>query len=249
MKFFRKQPLRIGPWLPNAVTLCNLFAGFFSILAVTDERFELGAWLIFLAMIFDSLDGNIARALKQSNEFGRELDSLADVVSFVVAPTLLAYKSWPSELAPWGLIVVLLYLSAGTYRLARFNIRPPVRAYFEGFPTPAGAVIIAMTVIAYQKGEWLGIVHRMVDHGILMVAIGFLMVSSVPYPKISGMRFSKWQLLFYVGAIVFSLGFIVINFETAIALLFLSFLIVCPILFHFQKIADAKAERIALEKH
>ena len=89
MRFKKYEHIHIGPWLPNAVTLCNLFAGFFSILAVCDGNFETAAWLIFLAMILDSLDGNIARALKQSNEFGRELDSLSDIVSFVVAPAFL----------------------------------------------------------------------------------------------------------------------------------------------------------------
>ena len=199
------------------------------------------SWLIFVSLICDSLDGNIARALKNPNIFGRELDSLADIVSFVVAPSLLAFKSWPSQFAPWTLFVVMAYLSAGTYRLARFNVRPPVKAHFEGFPTPAGAVIVAMTVIAYQKNEWPGIFHYIVDHGILMMVISALMVSRIPYPKFSGIKFSKWQFFFYVSLILFVTVFVVINSETALVFLFLTYMIATPIYFlYFPKPVDEK---------
>ncbi len=229
----------MGSWLPNSVTLLNLFSGFFAILMVTEEKLQTAAWFIFASLICDSLDGNIARALKNPNIFGRELDSLADIVSFVVAPSLLAYKSWPGEFFPWTLLSVLIYLWAGAYRLARFNVRPPVKAHFEGFPTPAGAVIVAMTVIAYQKNEWPGIFHSIVDHGILMVVISVLMVSRIPYPKLSGIKFVKWQFLFYFGVIVFFTVLKWANLETALVSLFLLFLIVSPIYFHYlPKSAD-----------
>ena len=240
MKMGKHEYHFTGSWLPNTVTLCNLFCGFFSILMVTEERLETAAWLIFVSMICDSLDGNIARALKNPNVFGRELDSLADIVSFVVAPSLLAYKSWPPQFAPWTVIVVLIYLAAGAYRLARFNIRPPVRAHFEGFPTPAGAVIMAMTVIAYQKNEWPGIFHAIVDHGILMILISAMMVSRVPYPKLSGVKFSKWQFFFYLSILVFAIVFAVINVETAVASLFLLFLFVSPIYFVYFPVKSAE---------
>jgi CDP-diacylglycerol--serine O-phosphatidyltransferase len=242
MKMGKHEYHFTGSWLPNSVTLCNLFSGFFSILMITEERFELAAWLIFVSMICDSLDGNIARALKNPNIFGRELDSLADIVSFVVAPSLLAYKSWPPQFAPWTIVVVLIYLSAGAYRLARFNIRPPVRAHFEGFPTPAAAVIVAMTVIAYQKNEWPGIFHAIVDHGILMILLSVMMVSRVPYPKLSGVKFSKWQFLFYVSVLVFAVVFSMINAETAVVSLFLIFLFVSPVYFAYFPVKAAEED-------
>ncbi len=241
MKLSERQYNFMSSWLPNSVTLLNLFSGFFAILMITEKNLETAAWLIFVSLICDSLDGNIARALKNPNIFGRELDSLADIVSFVVAPSLLAVKSWPTQYVPWTLLAALIYLSAGAYRLARFNVRPPVKAYFEGFPTPAGAVIVAMTVIAYQKNEWPGIVHYIADNGILMVVISVLMVSRIPYPKLSGIKFSKWQFFFYSCVIVFSIVFMKLNLETATCFLFLFFMLVSPIYFlYFPKYADEK---------
>ncbi len=242
MKIGEREYRFTTTWLPNTITMLNLFSGFSAILMVTDRRYVEASWLIFLSMIFDSLDGNVARALKNQNIFGRELDSLADIVSFVVTPSLLAYKCWADgEWAAVTSTASFLYLWAGAYRLARFNVRPPVKTYFEGCPTPAGAVIVAMTVIAYKKGEWLGIFNRMVDHGILMSVIAFLMTSRIPYPKFSGVKFSKWQFFFYAGFFFFVLIAVMASLETAVAALFLLYLFVSPIYFHC--LSKSKSEK------
>lgn len=221
-------------WLPNTVTMLNLFSGFFAILMITEAKYVVAGWFIFAAMIFDSLDGNIARALKNPNIFGRELDSLSDIVSFVVAPALLVFRVWSGDtFSIVTLIAALTYLWAGTYRLARFNVRPPVRAYFEGCPTPAGGVTVVMSVIAYQRNEWPPIFHFVIQHGFLLFLISYLMVSRIPYPKLSGVKFSKWQFFFYIGALIFGYTSFVTSLETAIALLFMLYLFISPIFFHY----------------
>src|SRR5262249_36735867 len=116
----RKHPKLV--FLPDMVTSFNLFTGFLSILLVTRVRLRDAAWLIFLSMIWDSLDGNIARMFQNPTQFGRELDSLADIVSFVTAPALLAATFLVRKVSPWSLLWLYFYLAAGAFRLARFNI-------------------------------------------------------------------------------------------------------------------------------
>lgn len=243
MIFSKKgQGLFSSAWLPNSVTYVNLFSGFLAILMIMQDRLSSAAWLILLAMVCDSLDGNIARALKNSSEFGRELDSLADMVSFVVVPPLLVCKSWPNEFSNWALLVAFTYLACGSYRLARFNVRPPVRTFFEGLPTPAAAVAMAMTVVIYQKNEWSGLFDYIFDHGILMLMVSVLMVSRIPYPKFSAIRFSKWKFFFYSALLVFFIVCVEVNPETAVGSVFFLFLVLAPIVFSISQGIQKKRE-------
>lgn len=231
----KKRGFFSSAWLPNSVTYLNLFSGFLAILMIMQDRLTSAAWLIVLAMVCDSLDGNIARALKNSNDFGRELDSLADMVSFVVVPPLLVCKSWPAEFSQWALLVAFTYLACGSYRLARFNVRPPVRTFFEGLPTPAAAVLLAMTVVIYQKNEWPGFFDYVYDHGILMLVVSVLMVSRIPYPKFSAIKFSKWKFFFYLALLVFFIACVQVNPETAVGSVFFLFLTLAPIVFSISQ--------------
>src|SRR6266853_5735130 len=168
------RKLRKGMYiLPSLFTTANIAAGYYAILQVTHGNFtdfwhfDNAAKAIGFAVLFDGLDGRIARMTKTSSDFGRELDSLADVITFGVAPAMLAW-SWgfrqlPAVLAPQllsklgqlGAIASFLFLMAGTSRLARFNITDnpqpsnpgrPGKKYFVGMPIPAGAGVIAAVV-------------------------------------------------------------------------------------------------------
>lgn len=238
----RKKSLFSSAWLPNSITYLNLFFGFLAILLILQDRIVPAAWLILLSMVCDSLDGNIARALKNSNEFGRELDSLADMVSFVVVPPLLVYKSSPVEFSNWALLVGFVYLACGSYRLARFNVRPPVRTFFEGLPTPAAAVLIAMVVAINQKSKMVGLVETALNHGVLMLIASVLMVSRIPYPKFSAIKFSKWKPFFYLALIIFAVTCVQVNPETAVGSVFLLFLAVAPIIFSISQDIQKKKE-------
>lgn len=184
-------------WPANLLTLVNLFSGFGAILMVMEGRLAAAAWLILLCLIWDSLDGNTARRLQASSPFGRELDSLADVVSFVVAPALLAFRIFP----PLHASAAFLYLAAGTYRLARFNVRPATRTYFEGLPVPAAAATLASVVLAFSRRDTLNLLGSASLLAALMVMLSVLMVSYLRYPKLSAINFSRWRWL-YAGALL-----------------------------------------------
>lgn len=226
MGFLRRGTERYfsASWPANMVTLANLFSGFGAILLAMEGRLAAAAWLILLCLVWDSLDGNAARRLHVSTPFGRELDSLADLVSFVVAPALLAFKICPPLQASSG----FLYLAAGTYRLARFNVRPATRTYFEGLPTPAAAVTLASVVLAFSRHDTLELLRSVSLLAALMVGLSVLMVSYLRYPKLSAIKFSRWQWL-YVGAFLMFLAAVWrVDFETGLVCVCLLFVALGP---------------------
>jgi CDP-diacylglycerol--serine O-phosphatidyltransferase len=142
-------------WLPNLLTTGALFAGFYAVVAAIDWKFENAGIAIFVAMIFDGLDGRVARWTHTDSAFGKEYDSLSDMVSFGLAPAIVTYQ-WGvariSEYGPlWrriGWLVCFFYAAAAALRLARFNSRAATqdKHYFEGLPSPSAAGIVAAFV-------------------------------------------------------------------------------------------------------
>ncbi len=210
---------------PNMITMLNLVSGFFSILMSMQGRYEDAVWLIFLALVLDSLDGHVARIFGNETLFGRELDSLADAVSFVVAPCIFVVMMFfPKNL--WALLLVtVFYLCSGIFRLARFNVHPTAKGSFEGLPTPAAALTLCMTLVAFHRNQWRA---STVYCLILMTALAFLMSSDIPYPKVSAIKFRTWRTLFIVQVLVFILALTYLNIQSAIASVFLAFLVLSP---------------------
>jgi CDP-diacylglycerol--serine O-phosphatidyltransferase len=141
--------------LPNLLTTCGLFAGFYSIVASIDGNFERAALAIFAAMLFDSLDGRVARLTSTASEFGKEFDSLADMVSYGLAPAIVIYQWGVQRLAEYGAVwgrlgwlAAFLYVAAAAFRLARFNTNVVVqdRRFFQGLASPAAAAGVASMV-------------------------------------------------------------------------------------------------------
>ena len=160
------------------VTLANAVSGLIAIIAAVYGRFNLAAALILLAVVFDALDGRVARFSKKSNELGKQLDSLADIVSFGVAPAVIGYmlglRSW------YGIAALSFYLICGVLRLARFNITDPKKIKgFEGVPITVGGVTIALLV--FVIGYFPNLLQYM---PIVYVLFGFLMISSIPIKKL-----------------------------------------------------------------
>lgn len=213
---------------PNMITMLNLVAGFFSIIMSIQERYEYAVWLIFLALVLDSLDGHVARIFGNETQFGRELDSLADVVSFVAAPCVFMTKVLFANVSIALLLVIIVYLCTGVFRLARFNVNPTCKGYFEGLPTPAAALTLMMTMLAFRVNHWGERSFALICVVFLMTALGFLMVSEIPYPKISAVKFHSWRTLFVVQVVVFGVVFFILNLESAIATIFLVFVILAP---------------------
>jgi CDP-diacylglycerol---serine O-phosphatidyltransferase len=139
--------------LPNLITLSSMFAGFYSIVASLNSNYEGAAWAILIASVFDALDGWVARLTHTATRFGIELDSLADVISFGVAPGILAYTWTLSSFGRIGWLGSFFLVACAALRLARFNVQmgSAEKKHFTGLPTPASALVIATTVLAYAE--------------------------------------------------------------------------------------------------
>ncbi len=139
--------------LPNLITMSSMFAGFYSIIASLNSDFERAAWAILIASIFDALDGWVARMTHTATRFGIEMDSLADVISFGVAPGVLVYTWTLSSFGKIGWLGSFFLVACAALRLARFNVQmgSAEKKHFTGLPTPASALVIATTVLAYQE--------------------------------------------------------------------------------------------------
>ena len=185
------RDLRLKRLIPSFFTLGNLLCGFLAVLNVvegTKENLVHAAWWIIIAAIFDLLDGKIARLTRTASDFGIELDSLADVVSFGVAPAVLFYKYAFSDAGSIGYFVSFLFLAAGSLRLARFNVTASKgkKLYFKGMPIPAGASILAAFIL-FSENVWGGFLNF--DFCVVLIIMSSLaMVSSFKYglfPKLS----------------------------------------------------------------
>lgn len=166
--------------LPSLFTTGNLFCGFYAIVRAFNNDFERAAYAIFLAGIFDLLDGRVARMTKSQSQFGVEYDSIADVVSFGVAPAILAYVWVLQSFGRLGYAGAFFFAACGALRLARFNTMTEElpKAYFLGLPIPAAANFIAAAVVLYHDLNFIYPEYIML---ILVFALGLLMVSNVRY--------------------------------------------------------------------
>lgn len=166
--------------LPNLFTTASLFSGFLAITFVYHDKVDFAVWAILFAILFDGLDGKIARLTGTSSNFGINYDSLADLVSFGVAPGFIIYKlanSWHNKAA---LAASVLYVICSALRLARFNVQ--VRAEesqaFVGLPTPGAAGMLLSAVMVYRSHEWIFIQRTL---PLIAVLLACLMVSKIPY--------------------------------------------------------------------
>jgi CDP-diacylglycerol--serine O-phosphatidyltransferase len=139
--------------LPNLITLSSMFAGFYSIVASLNSDYERAAWAIMIASVFDVLDGWVARITHTATRFGIEMDSLADVISFGVAPGVLVYTWTLSSFGKIGWLGSFFLVACAALRLARFNVQmgSTEKKHFTGLPTPASALVIASLVLAYEE--------------------------------------------------------------------------------------------------
>lgn len=218
-----RAPYRRGAYLiPSLFTTGNLLCGYFAIVRSIEGEYEWAAIAIFIAALLDRVDGWVARLTGTTSDFGVQLDSLADVVSFGMAPALLAYIWGLSSLPrPWSL-APFLYLTAGAMRLARFNIQAPLldKRYFVGLPIPAAACCVAACV--FYSPEQVGdpITGGLVF--LLVFILSGLMVSKVRYRSFKDIDLRRRMTWVIVGlmALVY---FVMAGFPQEVALL-LSFL-------------------------
>ncbi len=190
----RLSGISINRMLPNILTTLALCAGLTAVRYAVQERWQVAVIAILIAAVLDGLDGRLARLLRVSSKFGAELDSLADFVSFGVAPVIILYLWTLQDAGGFGWIVVLAYCVCAALRLARFNVRlgqpdlPPwVNQYFSGVPSPAAAGLVLMPMLFhFQFG--LAVPGGPVLVGLWTVAVGLLMVSPLPTFSLKGGR-------------------------------------------------------------
>lgn len=168
--------------LPNLFTTAALFAGFYAIVQAMNGHYEHSVIAIFVAMVFDGLDGRVARLTHTQSEFGAEYDSLSDMVSFGAAPALIMYEWALRDLGKLGWIAAFIYCACAALRLARFNVTVEVidKRFFQGLPSPAAAALIAgmiWVVLGFQVApadiSWLA--------WIMTLFAGLTMVTNIPY--------------------------------------------------------------------
>ncbi len=259
------RPIRTFAILPTMFTLGNLVCGFFAIviasrvptpktgdwlLATDPSDCLFSACLIFLAMVFDALDGYIARLARSASEFGAELDSLCDMVSFGVAPAFLLVKMCPEfsyvfrKEAAW--VTAASYAVCAALRLARFNVETSDEddhMTFRGLPSPAAAASVAGFAIMFFT---LGKEHNTIFIGLQLVLPFFallaalLMVSRIPYPHVVNQVFRGQRTLRHLVGIILSIVVIMVFGNWAVSIVCVSFVLYGPLRYVWEKIVQRR---------
>lgn len=195
--------------LPNLLTTVALFSGFFAIVQAMHWKFEIAAVAIFVAMVFDSLDGRVARLTHTQSAFGAEYDSLSDMVSFGAAPALVVYVWALKDMGKLGWIAAFIYCAGAALRLARFNTNIEVvdKRYFQGLPSPAAAALVAGFVWVVIDNDWTGYEARWYAC-ILTIFAGLTMVSNLPYYSGKDINLRKSVPFIMVAAIVLGIALV-----------------------------------------
>jgi CDP-diacylglycerol--serine O-phosphatidyltransferase len=209
-------PRRRGIYLlPNLLTTGCLFSGFYAIVAAMDGNFERAGVSVFVAMIFDGLDGRVARLTSTESAFGKEYDSLADMVAFGLAPAIVSYQWGIARIAEYGRawyrfgwVAAFFFAAACALRLARFNVRAAAdKRYFEGLPSPSAAAIVAAFIWLSSGWREPGLPGLILAFLITATA-GALMVSRFSYPSFKGFDLTRPVRFIWVVAVV--LAFVVV---------------------------------------
>lgn len=180
------QRLRGIYLLPNFLTLFGIFVAFYAIISATAGKFSASAIAILVAVVIDGLDGRVARMANAETAFGAQLDSLADMVSFGLAPAILLYTWSLDDLGKVGWLIAFLYVACTALRLARFNIQisHPDKRYFQGLNTTISAACVATLV-------WVALTYQIQFHGMMFVVMAFTIVLALL--KVSNVRYRSFK--------------------------------------------------------
>ncbi len=268
------KPLRTVSVLPTMFTLGNLVCGFFAIVVASRigrpesetvgiispddlRNVMISGWLIFVGMLFDALDGHVARLVRTSSDFGAQLDSLCDAVSFGVAPAFLLVKMCPHfaylhREAVW--IIAASFAACAVLRLARFNVETgdeDDHLQFSGLPSPAAAGSIAgFAIIFYTltgKSDLAAPAYAKEIYDVLQAVLpffallcGLLMVSRIPYPHVTNQIFRDQRSFSHVVKLLFALVAVMVIRGYAVPIVFCVFVLGSPIRFAWEKIVQRR---------
>jgi CDP-diacylglycerol--serine O-phosphatidyltransferase len=216
----RKTPskMRKGIYiLPNLLTTGNLLCGFWAIISVFQEQYYYAAVAILLASVFDAFDGKVAKLSGTTSKFGVQYDSLADLISFGVAPALLAFSWALRPYGKFGWLAAFTFVACGAIRLARYNVLASAgdTKYFKGVPIPVAASMIALTILLYLRLVETGWIKDIVIL-VMIYILAFLMVSNIRYYSFKELGLAKRKPISSFVFVVLSL--IVIVMEPVVVL-------------------------------
>jgi CDP-diacylglycerol--serine O-phosphatidyltransferase len=233
------KPRRKGIYLlPNLMTTGCLFSGFYGIVAAIDKHFDAAGKAVFIAMICDTLDGRLARLTKTESAFGKEYDSLADMVAFGLAPAIIAYQWGVVRIAEFGRywgrfgwLACFFYAAAAALRLARFNARSATadKRYFEGLPSPSAAAIVAAFIwfaSAWPEPGLAGLIGAFV----VSAFAGAMMVSSFSFPSFKQFNLDRRVRFYYILMVPLFFVFIALDTPTMLLSMFGVYALSAPLL-------------------
>lgn len=183
----------IAKALPSVFTVANLLIGIFALIFAFEGQWEYAAIMVIIGMLLDGLDGRIARMLNTQSEFGKELDSLSDIVTFGVAPAFIMYVILLQDFGIAGWIITGIFPACGALRLARFNVQEGIPGYFIGMPITAAGGLLATFALYYET-----LPGYVLMVGMLMFS--YLMVSNVKYPSFKTLGLPK--IVYYISAFI-----------------------------------------------
>ncbi len=234
----RRKEIKLVHLLPNLLTCFNVACGVSAIIFGIEGKYEFAALLILLAAFFDLIDGKVARLIGSASSYGVQLDSLADVISFGVAPPVLMHTILYKNLDRLGLSLVLVYTLCTALRLARYNVQAAggkKREYFEGLPCPVPACFIASMVLVFQ--DYFGPVQSTMTLPFIrtgihigMVILACLMVSTIRYPDVSSLNVEKKNIYQHTVFLVLILCVTVLIVKIMLFLFTFTFIASGPIL-------------------
>ncbi len=239
-------PPRRGVYLlPQLLTTGCLACGFYAIVAAINGDFARAGAAVYFAMIFDGLDGRVARWTRTESTFGKEYDSLADMVAFGLAPAVVVYQwgvvritEYGNAWGRFGWIAAFIYAVCAALRLARFNARAATadKRFFEGLPSPSAAAVVSAFV--WFSSEWRepGLTGLVVTFAITALA-GGLMISNFPYPSLKQVDLDRRiKLVYFVLIVPLFLALIVAEPPTMLLSMFATFALSAPVLWLFRKL-------------
>jgi CDP-diacylglycerol--serine O-phosphatidyltransferase len=240
--------------LPNMLTLIGVCIGLTSIRFSFNAQFDLAIIAIIFAALFDWLDGRIARLIKGTSEVGKELDSLADVISFGVAPAFIMYFWTLSSLGKFGWLLCLIYVSCVALRLARFNVNSNQEPswkdnFFEGVPSPAGGILVLSPLILNLSNfDYIKIDYNIIVP-IFFILTSLLLISKFPSYSFKKIVIQRKATIFLLFGIVLFFGLLLIYPFNIIAISAVVYVLMLPIsFFHYQKLKKQNQDKDSIEE-
>ena len=239
--------------LPNMLTLIGVCIGLTSIRFSFNAQFDLAIIAIIFAALFDWLDGRIARLIKGTSEVGKELDSLADVISFGVAPAFIMYFWTLSSLGRLGWLICLIYVICVALRLARFNVNSNQEPswkdnFFEGVPSPAGGILVLSPLILNLSNfDYIKIDYNIIVP-IFFILTSLLLISKFPSYSFKKIVIQRKATIFLLFGIVLFFGLLLIYPFNIIAISAVVYVLMLPIsFFHYQKLKKQNQDKDSIE--